>query len=140
MHPPRCPARQTSPARGATAASLSDFQAEHLASYAAADAHELVLRADGTCSARTYFGTSKQGQPVDPGMPCQWSVIRLPGVPLVDIEVVAGAAAVDQQYFIGADGESLVLYSYLTDPDAQRYPELSRTRAVKPRRRTTGCS
>jgi hypothetical protein len=125
----------------ATAASLSDYEAEGLPRYATADAHELVLRSDGTCSARTLFGTRRLGHPVDPTMACEWQVTGPPDVPFLEVQVRAAHGAVyEQMYFIGQDGDSLVLWSHLTDPDAERYAELSRTPAVRARRRTTRCS
>jgi len=124
---------------GATAGALADFAAEGLSRYATAEAHRIDLRSDGTCSARTFFGASTNGYEVDLGMPCGWRVI--PDLPLVELTVTTEAGEVYQQvYFIGEDDGALILYSHLSDPAAERYAELSRTPAVKPRRRTTRCS
>jgi hypothetical protein len=125
----------------ATAASLSDYAAVGLPRYATADAHSIELRADGTCFAHTLFGATSDRQPVEPSMRCDWRVIDLPHLPLVELTVTTGAGQVYQQnYMIGDDDGALVLYDHLAQPDAERYAELSRNPAAKPRRRTMRCS
>ena len=107
-----------------TASSLDDFRLEGLERYATASAHRLELAPGGRCSARTLFRGSFQGQPVDPNMECRWSLGAMHGDQTVTLQVqVSQRGVAFETYTIGESDGKLILWSYLTDPDARRYAE-----------------
>jgi hypothetical protein len=92
--------------------------------------NQIVLRQDGSCSARGYLNPTADPQPpgsrnnyqvVDAG--CTWTLRNGTHQELVLAARPNGGASF---YFDDSEGK-LILWQYVTDPDAWQYVEFQRT-------------
>jgi hypothetical protein len=130
--PHRSPTHAVQPAEivgtwGITDDALGDYRSEGLGRYAVREAHRLEFRSDGTCALKTLLGGNVLGQPVDPTMPCTWRIVPQKDGPEVRVRVeVRPGDLVGDGYTVGEETGRLVLWNYITDPDARRYAEFEK--------------
>jgi len=94
--------------------------------------HTLVLRRDGSCSVRTNMnvpvvGTSAENyRTYETG--CRWRLGDL-GHQALQLDLTPRPPLGPPHFYLDEEGGHLLLWQYLTDPDARRYMEFEKSGA-----------
>jgi hypothetical protein len=89
--------------------------------------HRIVLRADGSCTIRTFMNLPPVAQPADDRSfesGCRWRVADRAHQALV-FELAGASSYIPHFYFDEEDGRP-ILWQFADDPDSWRYMEFER--------------